>query len=275
MSDNDLLRQLAEAQKIIDDLQKELAQTNQGIVALTMELEQRNIELAAVNKELEAFAYSVSHDLRAPLRSIDGFSQALLEDYEDKLDEQGKDYLRRSRAASQRMGQLIDDLLSLSRITRSDMKSEMVDLSSLAYQVSENLKESQPQRKVEFVVTPGLVANGDSTLLRLLLENLLGNAWKFTSKQSQARIKFGVGQQEGKLTFFVCDNGVGFDMTYADKLFGPFQRLHAATEFPGTGIGLAIVQRIVNRHGGQVWGEGKVGKGATFYFTLQTQEPTP
>ena len=233
------------------------------------EVQKANIELAAVNKELEAFAYSVSHDLRAPLRSIDGFSQALMEDYPDKLDEQGKGYLQRVRSATQRMGVLIDDLLSLSRVTRSEMRRETVDLSALAQSIAEELQETQPERQIDFVIVPGLTASGDSQLLHQLMENLLGNAWKFTGRHPKARIEFGITQVDGKDTFFICDDGVGFDMAYADKLFGVFQRLHSQEEFPGTGVGLATVQRIVHRHGGQVWAEGKVEEGATFYFTLE------
>ncbi len=231
-------------------------------------VEQRTTELTAVNKELESFSYSVSHDLRAPLRGIDGFSQALLEDYPDKLDEQGKEYLQRVRSATQRMGELIDDKLNLSRVTRSEMRRETVDLSTLATKVTAELQKTQPGRQVEFVITEGLTVNGDTALLRVALENLFGNAWKFTGRQPKARIEFDVTRHEDKLAYYVRDDGVGFDMTYVDKLFAPFQRLHSADEFPGTGIGLATVQRIILRHGGTVWAEGAVGKGATFYFTL-------
>lgn len=227
-----------------------------------------NTELAAANKELETFSYSVSHDLRAPLRSIDGFSQALLEDFADKLDGEGKSHLYRVRAAAQRMGELIDDLLALSRVTRREMGHEMVNLSALAETVAAELKQGQPQNRVEFAITKGLMVNGDEALLRLVLENLLGNAWKFTSKQPKARIEFGVIQHDGKPAYYVRDNGVGFDMAYAGKLFAPFQRLHSADEFPGIGIGLATVQRIINRHGGRVWAEGAPKRGATFYFTF-------
>jgi len=239
---------------------------------LNVELEQRVIErtaeLTAVNKELEAFAYSVSHDLRAPLRSIDGFGQALLEDYAPRLDADGQDYLRRVRAASQRMGQLIDDLLNLSRVTRAEMHLETVNLSGLAQTIAAELQKTQPERQVEFVIAKGPIAHGDVHLLRVVLENLLGNAWKFTSEHPRARIEFGVTQIEGKPAYFVRDDGAGFDMAYADKLFGAFQRLHPMTEFEGTGIGLATVQRIIHRHGGRVWAEGTVEQGATFYFTL-------
>ena len=247
------------------------------------ELERKRAEeaLEASNKELEAFSYSVSHDLRAPLRSIDGFGQILLEDYADILDAQGKDHLVRVRSATQHMGELIDDLLKLSRVTRSEMKQVLVDLSALARAIAVELRKSQPERRVQFVIAPGAVANGDARLLRVLLENLLANAWKFTSKHPTARIEFGVtqlgevgsqqsavGSRQSQIVYFVRDDGAGFDMSYAGKLFGAFQRLHTASEFPGTGIGLATVQRIVYRHGGRVWAEGAVDQGATFYFTL-------
>jgi len=238
---------------------------------LEQRVAERTVELAAVNKELEAFAYSVSHDLRAPLRSIDGFSRALLEDYEDRLDAEGQDYLHRVRASCQRMGQLIDDLLRLSRVTRGEMRREPVDLSALAQEIAVELQETQPERRVEFIIQPGLAADGDARLLRVVLENLLGNAWKFTGKRRQARIEFGLTEAEGRSVYFVSDNGAGFDMAYADRLFGAFQRLHSLAEFRGTGIGLATVQRVIHRHGGHVWAEGAVGQGATFYFTLGTR----
>jgi light-regulated signal transduction histidine kinase (bacteriophytochrome) len=247
---------------------------------LAAELEQRvrdrTARLEAANRELESFAYSVSHDLRAPLRGIDGFSQALLEDYHDKLDAEGQDYLRRVRAASQRMGRLIDDILQLSRLNRTDMKREEVDLSVIAARVIAELQAADPTRYDMCVdITPGLAAAGDARLLEVVLVNLLGNAWKFTSKTEKARIEFGVTESHGKCVFFVRDNGVGFDMAYVDRLFGAFQRLHTEAEFPGTGIGLATVQRIIRRHGGEVWAEGAVGKGATFSFTLRQNGTTP
>ncbi|MBM4308148.1 MAG: histidine kinase, partial [Deltaproteobacteria bacterium] len=235
---------------------------------LNEELKLRAKELEAINRELETFSYSVSHDLRAPLRSIDGFSQVLLEDYSDKLDEEGKRSLQRVRAGSQRMGQLIDDLLKLSRVTRGEMRQELVDLSSMAKAALTEFQKSEPEREVECFVAEGAVTHGDGRLLRVVLENLLGNAWKFTVKRSQGRIEFGTTQEDGQKIYFIRDNGAGFDMSFSDKLFGAFQRLHGTNEFPGTGIGLATVQRIIHRHGGRVWAEGVVDQGATFYFSL-------
>jgi PAS domain S-box-containing protein len=228
----------------------------------------RTAQLEAFNSELEAFSYSVSHDLRAPLRAIDGFSQILLDDYKDKLNEEGRDYLRRTKDASQRMGQLIDDLLDLSRVTRGEMVRERVDLSDVARKIANELGRVQSGRQVEAVIEQGLIVNGDGRLLRVVLENLLGNAWKFTRDQPHPRIELGTLEYESTPAYFVRDNGVGFDMAYADKLFGAFQRLHSMSEFEGTGIGLATVQRIIHRHGGRVWAKGEVGKGATFFFTL-------
>jgi signal transduction histidine kinase len=232
-------------------------------------LKRYNAELEAANRELEAFSYSVSHDLRAPLRSMEGFSSALVEDYGDKLDEQGKRYLGYVQDASVLMGQLIDDLLKLSRVTRAEMNYETVDLSDLARKVALDLEKTHPERAVQLRIPANIAAKGDRGLLRLVLENLLGNAWKFSSKAGAPKIEFGEAEYNGKQAFFVKDNGVGFDMTYADRLFKPFQRLHKVTDFPGTGIGLATVQRIIHRHGGEVWAESVVGQGATFYFTLR------
>jgi PAS domain S-box-containing protein len=235
-------------------------------------LEQRVIErtaqLEAANKELESFSYSVSHDLRAPLRAIDGFSQALLEDYADRLDEEGKKYLQHVRNASQEMARLIDDLLHLARVTRSEMRYEPVNLSELAHAVVSELQKREAERTVIVNIEEELWTHGDSHLLQIMLNNLLGNAWKFTSKRERAEIAFGRGIKDDWAFYFVRDNGAGFNMTYADKLFVAFQRLHSYTQFEGTGIGLAIVQRIVHRHSGRVWAEGRVDQGATFYFTL-------
>jgi two-component system, NtrC family, sensor kinase len=238
-----------------------LAETRAALVA----------ELEAKNEELEAFSYSVSHDLRAPLRSIDGFSAALLEDYEDKLDEAGRGHLRRVRAATRRMGELIDDLLHFSRVGRAALHRASVDVSQLAATVVSNLRSADPARKVDVIVEEGLTAHADAGLLRLVLENLLGNAWKFTSRAEHARIEVRAITQGGHRAYQIRDNGAGFDMTHATRLFTPFQRLHAEAEYPGTGIGLATVRRIVERHGGKIWVDASVGEGATFSFTLPTQ----
>jgi PAS domain S-box-containing protein len=247
-------------------------QAEAEVYKLNQELEKRVIErttqLELANKELEAFAYSVSHDLRAPLRGIDGFSQVLLEEYHNNIDDQGKDYLHRIRNAAQRMGQLIDDILSLSRVSRSEMIIQEVNLSILAKKIAHNLQETQPSRKVKFIIHHNITTMGDDRLLRIALENLLGNAWKFTSKHPKAHIEFGIQQQNEQLVYFVRDDGAGFDMNYVQKLFGAFQRLHTTHEFPGTGIGLATVQRIIHRHGGNIWAEGEQEKGSTFYFTI-------
>ena len=232
-------------------------------------VEERTAQLEAANKELEAFSYSVSHDLRAPLRSIDGFSQALIEDYPDKLDEQGKDYLNRVRSASEKMAQLIEAILSLSRLTRGEMKRSTVDLTDIVNSITSGLKLLHPDRKVEFVIAENVTANCDYAMLQIVLENLLRNACKFTGKHPSARIEFGVTEKDGKAVYFVKDDGAGFDMHYADKLFTAFQRLHTESEFKGIGIGLATVQRIIHRHGGEIWAEGEIEKGATFYFTLE------
>ena len=220
--------------------------------------------------ELEAFNYSVSHDLRAPLRPLDGFSEALLEDYGDKLDERGRNYLTRIRTAAQRMGQLIDDLLELSRVSRADLRRQQLDLSSLVGGIVADIRADQATGERAFVCTPGLRVSADARLLRIALENLLRNAWKFTARQAQPRIEFGCTTANEELIYFVRDNGVGFDPTYASKLFQPFQRLHTA-EFAGTGIGLAIVDRIVRRHEGRIWGESTPDQGATFFFTLSAR----
>lgn len=235
---------------------------------LEQRVAQRTAELETSNKELEAFSYSVSHDLRAPLRAIDGFSNALLKNYSDKLDERGDDYLHRVRAAAQRMAQLIDDILGLSRATRTEMHLQRVDLSEMAKEILGEFKKSQPERHVEIEVTQGLIVDADSHLLRIAINNLLDNAWKFSSKRDVAYIEVGAIEQNGERVYYVRDNGAGFNPTYADKLFSAFQRLHAENEFPGTGIGLALVQRIIRRHRGRVWAESAVDQGATVYFTL-------
>jgi light-regulated signal transduction histidine kinase (bacteriophytochrome) len=247
----------------------ERKKAEQRIISLNEELKQKVSDLSEANAELEAFSYSVSHDLRSPLRSIDGFSQEILEDYSDRLDENGVDSLRRIRAATQRMGVLMDGLLTLSRVTRKELVRKKVDMSSLARDVVANLRKADPESQVEVVITDGLADKGDERLLYILLQNLLENAWKFSARSAEPRVEFGAYERNGRSEYFVKDNGAGFDMTYADKLFKPFQRLHSVDDFSGTGIGLATVQRIVRRHGGRVWADGRTGKGATFYFTLE------
>ncbi len=246
----------------------------EALQRLNEELEERvahrTSELEISNRELESFAYSISHDLRAPLRAINGYSAALLEDNQDRLDEASQEHLCRLRRASMRMGQLIDVLLRLARVTRDEIVARPVDLSSLAHRIASDLQAEAPGRRVTFSIAPDLHSLGDPRLLRLALYNLLHNAWKFTSMREQAAIEFGGSRNEGKTVFRVHDNGVGFDMDYAGKLFGPFQRLHRADEFPGTGVGLATVQRVVERHGGRVWVEAVPDQGVTVYFTLPT-----
>lgn len=240
----------------------------QEIKDLNHTLESRNSELSTLNKELESFSYSVSHDLRAPLRAIDGFGAALVEDCADQLDAAGKSYIERIRAATVRMGMLIDDLLKLSRTARVEMAQESVNLSVLAEEVIAHLRKGHPNRNVSVSIAPNMFAEGDRGLLYVVLENLLGNAWKFTSKRDDAEINFGKEDIDGESVFVVRDNGAGFDMRFAEKLFGAFQRLHADSDFRGTGIGLATVQRVVHRHGGTVWADSKVGVGSTFRFKL-------
>ncbi len=246
------------------DLQREVEERKKVEEAL----KQSNTELEVANKELEAFSYSVSHDLRAPLRSMEGFSAALLEDYADKLDDEGKQYLRHVQESSDLMARLIDDMLKLSHVTRSDMNRETVNLSEMAHKIVTELERAEPDRKVKLNIAPDIMAYGDRYLLGVVLENLLGNAWKFSSKVDSPLVEMGTVDHNGKQAYFVRDNGVGFDMTYAHKLFQPFQRLHKASEYPGTGIGLATVQRVIRRHGGEVWAESRPGEGTTFFFTL-------
>jgi len=230
-------------------------------------------ELERKNRELETFSYTVSHDLRAPLRSINSFSQILLEDYSEKLDSTGKSHLERVSSSARRMGELIDDLLELSRVARADLSRDRVDLSAIARTILEGFCRNEPDRRVEWNVQDDLVLDVDGRLMKAALENLLGNALKFTAKIATARIEFGAEQRDGGTVYFVRDNGAGFDMKHADKLFSPFKRLHGNDDFPGTGIGLATVHRIVDRHGGRIWAESTVGEGATFYFTISTAQP--
>jgi signal transduction histidine kinase len=253
---------------MLSQIQVRDAALQQGHDEMEQRVVERTRELSATNKELEAFAYSVSHDLRAPLRSIDGFSQALLDDYSDRLDEPGRKHLQRVRHAAQRMSRLIDDMLNLSRVTRSPIHNETLNLSAIARDIAEELCRTEPARKVEFTIEDGLNATGDANLLQAAMENLIRNSWKYTSSHVTAKIEFGRMKQNGTSPYFVRDDGAGFDPRYADRLFGAFQRLHTEAEFPGTGIGLATVQRIIHRHGGEIWAEGAVEKGATFYFTL-------
>jgi light-regulated signal transduction histidine kinase (bacteriophytochrome) len=237
---------------------------------LEFRVRDRTAQLQTANRELEAFSYSVSHDLRAPLRALDGFSSILLSEYSPKLDEKGQHYLNRIQEASRKMGQLINDLLSLSRVTRTELTRREVDLTEIAKDIAIEMKAQEPEREVQLIIEPGLIVQGDHQLLRIALENLITNAFKFTKLRKTTKISIGMMVQSGEKVFYVRDNGAGFDMEYARRLFTPFQRLHGVDEFPGTGIGLVIVQRIVNRHGGRIWPEAKVNKGASFYFTLGT-----
>jgi light-regulated signal transduction histidine kinase (bacteriophytochrome) len=256
---------------VVDITERRAAQDaiNRMNAELETRVRQRTMELASVNAELEAFAYSVSHDLRGPVRAMDGFSQALLDDYGDRLDGEAHDFLKRIRAGSQRMGNLIDDLLKLSRVSRAELKMEQVDLSAAAEQIAQELRLSDPARTVEFRIAPDLSVRGDSQLIDVALHNLLGNAWKFTSRTDRAVIEFDSASHNGTKELFVRDNGAGFDGAYAGNLFKPFQRLHRADEFEGTGIGLATTARVVKKHGGTIRAEAAPNQGATFYFTFE------
>jgi two-component system sensor histidine kinase/response regulator len=258
---NALLRRQAELLRESEQAARELAETRAELVQ----------DLEHKNRELESFSYAVSHDLRAPLRRIDSFSRAVLESHASRLEPTGKHFLERVREASQQMSELIDDVLYLSRVTRAEIREHEVDLSGLVNLLLERMQEADPARKVEIKVRPGVAVIADGQLLRIAIQNLLDNAWKFTGRQAAARIEFGTSIVAGEQTYFVRDNGAGFNMAYVDRLFGPFQRLHPATEFPGSGIGLATVQRIIHRHGGRIWAEGLESQGATFYFTLGRQ----
>ena len=267
--ETELLQALADSTSIAVEAADLFANLEQKVAERTAEVARRNYELEVLNKELEAFSYSVAHDLRSPLITIDGFAQVLLENTAGSLDEPNRQHLERITTAVRRMHRLINDLLGLSKIVRAPLHSETVDLSRVAREILQNLRDSAPARVADFGVVDGIAVPGDPGLLRIALENLLSNAWKFTARQERARIDFGSGtDQAGRVVYFVRDNGAGFDPKYATKLFSPFQRLHSQTQFAGTGIGLAIVQRIIHRHGGEIWAESAVNRGAGFYFTL-------
>ncbi len=260
---------LQEKEREVAERRRAEAEVRRLNADLEQRVRERTAELTAANKELETFASAVSHDLSSPLRGIAAFTFMLQQACGDKLDERGKQSLEGLQAQSERMGRLIEALLRLSRATRGQLRRERVNLSQLAREIEADLRREQPGRQVEFTIAPDLVVQGDSVLLRAVLQNLLGNAWKFTARSPQPRIEVGMVEHDGQKAYFVRDNGVGFDMAAAAKLFTPFQRLHEEADFPGTGIGLATVQQIIRRHGGKVWAEAAVGKGATFYFTLR------
>jgi light-regulated signal transduction histidine kinase (bacteriophytochrome) len=258
---------------ILEDLCDAQAQIRTLNAELEARVEQRTAELVVANKNLEAFTYSVAHDLRSPLRALSGYSEALTEDYGDRLDETGRWYTERIQAATERMGALIDDLLLLSQVSRAQMSLGPVDLSAEVAAIAGELQAREPGRRVRFAIHDGIWVNADRTLIRTVLQNLVENAWKYTGKRDGATIEFGAtAAEDAGVCCYVRDNGAGFDPAFAGKLFQPFQRLHAVTDFPGTGIGLASVRRIIERHGGRVWAEGTVGGGATFYFTLDAKE---
>jgi signal transduction histidine kinase len=265
----ELLAALADSTSIAIEAADVFANLERKVAERTAEVARRNSELEMLNKELEAFSYSVAHDLRSPLITIDGFTQVLLENTVDSLDEPNRKHLERITTAVRRMHRLINDLLGLSKIVRAPLHSDTVDLSRVAREIIQNLHDSAPARIADFTIAEGMVVHGDPGLLRIVLENLLSNAWKFTARQERAQIELGMGtDREGRTVYFVRDNGAGFDPKYAAKLFSPFQRLHSEAQFAGTGIGLATVQRIVHRHGGEIWAESAVNCGAGFYFTL-------
>jgi signal transduction histidine kinase len=266
------IRAESENESLTAELRKRVEELRLLNEELENRVQQRTAQLQAINKELEAFSYSVSHDLRAPLRSIRGFTEVLLERHQAQLDARGQEFLRRVCQSAQQMDTLIEDLLKLSRVGRAEMQTQEVDISSIAQSIIAQLQQNEPERKVEISVMPGLKGCGDERLIRVAMENLLQNAWKFTSKTARAKIEVGF-QTRPRPAFYVRDNGAGFEMTYAHRLFGVFQRLHTTSEFPGTGVGLATTHRIITRHGGTIWPESQPERGATFYFTLPPNEP--